>query len=400
MRISDDLTGSGRTVLRGGFGAMYERIQGNDMYNAGPNQPYSASVTFNNVLLSNPKTSLLTGQTLTAPITVGDLTGLAYTDYKLPVSYQYSFGVQHQLGHESVLSLSYVGNQSRHQNGYREINLPLQSNLPGVINGTTSFNTVVPYRGFHSLRMSEMAENGHYNSLQLSFHSRMRKDLALEFAYTLSRAWDPATNFGGDMYNISNPYDRNYDYGVSMADRTHVAVASFVYDIPIFRNSPSHAVRSTLGGWQLSGIGLMQSGLPLNITLSGSQGSNGVPNSTNRPNLSGSIDYPQSVQQWFNPGAFSAPAVGAWGNLKKGEVRGPGRDNWNLSLFKNFWFNESRGSGIELRIETFNTFNHVQFRNVSTGASFNSAGRIDNNFGQITGVWDPRVFQFGLKLHF
>jgi len=67
---------------------MYERIQGNDMYNAGPNQPFSASVTFNTVALSNPNLSLLTGQTLTAPITVGSITGLAYTDYKLPVSYQ------------------------------------------------------------------------------------------------------------------------------------------------------------------------------------------------------------------------------------------------------------------------------------------------------------------------
>ena len=67
-----DLSGSGKTVLRGGFGIMYERIQGNDMYNAGPNQPFSTNVTFNNVSLSNPNTSLLTGQTLTAPITVGE----------------------------------------------------------------------------------------------------------------------------------------------------------------------------------------------------------------------------------------------------------------------------------------------------------------------------------------
>ena len=119
-----DLTGNGKTVLRGGFGLMYERIQGNDMYNAGPNEPFSTNVTFNNVSLSNPNLSLLTGQTLVAPITVGSITGLAYTDYKLPAAYQYSFGFQREVWHDSVFQAAYVGNFSRHQNDYRDVNLP------------------------------------------------------------------------------------------------------------------------------------------------------------------------------------------------------------------------------------------------------------------------------------
>src|SRR5437899_9010125 len=65
-----DLTGSGKTVVRGGFGMMYERIQGNDMYDAGPNIPFSTSVTFSNVSLSNPSTSVISGNTVVAPITV------------------------------------------------------------------------------------------------------------------------------------------------------------------------------------------------------------------------------------------------------------------------------------------------------------------------------------------
>jgi hypothetical protein len=138
----------------------------------------------------------------------------------------------------------------------------------------------------------------------------------------------------------------------------------------------------------------MQSGLPLQITLGGPQASNGLTSgkAVNRPDRIAAIMYPKSVAQWFDPSAFASPAVGAWGNLERGAVRGPGRFNWNLALFKNLPITERWGS-IELRVETFNTFNHVQFRSVSSSYS-------DKSFGQVTSAWDPRVFQFGVKLKF
>jgi Carboxypeptidase regulatory-like domain len=396
-----DLSGNGKTILRGGFGTMYERIQGNDMYNAGPNQPFSTVVSFDNVSLSNPNTSVLTGLTQTAPITVGSLQTLSYSDYKLPVVYQYSVGIQRQLAADSVLSVTYVGNQSRHQNDYRQINLPPLSALPGLINGTTVLNTVVQYLGFHDIRQSENAMNAHYNGLQVELKSRVKRDLTLSAAYTWSRSIDPSTAFGGDMTNVTNPYDRAYDYGPSAADRTHIGIVSFVYDIPTFRNASNRAVKVGLGGWQISGIGLMQTGLPLNITVSGPQGANGLPNAGNRPDFSGSVEYTSNVNNWFSATGFSLPTKGEWGTLPKGEVRGPGRQNWNLSLFKNFTISETRGSGIELRIESFNTWNHTQFNGISTGASFASDGKtINNDFGRVNSMWDPRVFQVGVKVKF
>jgi hypothetical protein len=387
-----DLTGHGKTILRGGFGSMFERIQGNDMYNAGPNQPFSTNVTFNNVSLSNPNSSLLTGQTLTAPITVGSITGLAYSDYKLPTSYQFSVGVQHEIHQGTVLSVTYVGNQNRHQNDYRDVNLPSPGVLPGLIGGTLSYNTVVPYLGFHNITLAENAENSHYNAMQVSLRSQV-KDLTLQFAYTLSRSIDPATSFGGDLYTVSNPYNRAYDNGPSMADRTQIALVDFIYQVPFFRRSSNHFMKTALGGWELSSIATMETGLPLNITLGGSQGSNGLAAATNRPNINGSVSYPDSVASWFSPAAFSLPAVGQFGTLGKGVVRGPGRHNWNMSLFKNFILSESRGSRLEFRAESFNTFNHTQFNGVST--TFTSS-----NFGAVTSTWDPRVFQLGMKLVF
>lgn len=394
-----DFSGDHKTVVRGGFGAMYERIQGNDVYNAGPNVPFSSSVTFNDVSLSNPGKSLITGATVPSPITVASITGLSYSDYKPPVSYQYSIGVEREIAPNSVLNISYVGNQNRHQNDYRNTNLPNQALLPSLINDGTKnpaynknlfYNTVVPYAGFGSIILAENPGNGHYNSLQVSLNSQIRKDLSMNVAYTLSRAIDPST--GGDLYHVSDPYNRAYDNGPSAFDRTNILVVNFIYDLPIFRHSQHQLLKSALGGWEVAAIGTMQSGLPIFITESGAQSNNGVPDATNRPNLTGNISYPGTVGSFF-AGDFSNPAYGQWGNLGKGAIRGPGRDNWNVSLFKSFMISEEHRRSFELRVETFNTWNHTEFRNV--GTSFGSS-----QFGQVTSTWDPRTFQLGAKLHF
>jgi len=394
-----DLTGSGKTVVRGGFGIMYERIQGNDMYNAGPNIPFSFQLnTPTPVEFTNPHLALTTGTAGILPINPASITGLAIDQYKQPASYQWSIGVQRQIGARSVLGVAYVGNTNRFQNDYREANLPDEAFLGALIGGA-NYNTApgLPFTGYHSINLSRNEANSHYNGLQVDLSSQVGHDLTLRAFYTLSRTIDAVGgtgNGGGDLQNVSNPYAGwLYDVGPGGYDRTHNVSVNFVYDLPIFRHTENRFVKSTLGGWEVSGIVTITSGLPINPRLSGGQDGNGLPNAVNRPDLVGHVSYPHSVTEWFDTSAFAAPALGAFGNAEHNSLRGPGRDNWNISLFKSFVLSESRGSRFELRVETFNTWNHTQFNQVSTQLG-------SSNFGQVTSAFDPRIFQLGGKIYF
>ena len=406
-----DLTGNGTTVVRGGFGLMYERIQGNDMYNAARNVPWSDNASFNNVLFNDPHLPANGGGAITVPIVPAAITGINRY-YPSPRNSQYSLGVQRSMGRNAVLSVSYVGSQDRHESYWQEINLPPASLLAclqassNCTGAQPAFNGVVQYPGYSAIKQAFNGANSHYNSLQTELRGQVTRDLTLQVSYTLSRAIDPSRGVlgnGGDLDAVTNPYGGwRYDVGPSMFDRTHVAFVNFMYDIPAFRSTSNHLLKATLGGWELSGIVTMQSGAPLDPGLSGSGLLSGLfplGDVSNRPDLTGKISYPHTVNQWFDPAAFSFPAAGTWGNLGFDALRGPGRDNWNLSLFKSFLLSESRGTRFEFRAESFNTWNHTQF-----GGSGLNAGISDNlgssNFGAVTQAFDPRVFQLGGKLIF
>jgi len=401
-----DLTGQGKTVIRGGFGLMYERIQGNDMYNGAVNPPGDPNPTLNNVSLSNPGLQLGTGNVITAaalPVLPLGVTGISQ-HYPAPVSYQYSVGVQQSLGTHTVLSVSYVGSQGRHENYYQAINLPPENLLPGMVAAHALDNTKVQYLGFGGIRLGYNGGNAKYNSLQASLTGTVHRDLHLQVAYTLSKAEDSTTSngSGGDLQNVTNPYAGwKYDFGPSQFDRRNIFFTNFVYDIPLFRNNPSRLVKAGLGGWQLSAIITEESGAPINLGVSGTTAASIINNSATRPNVNGSISYPKTVQQWFNPSVFSKPVCATgpdcYGNLGFDAIRGPGRNNFDLSLKKNFAFTER--FKMEFRADAFNAWNHTQFKgDKNNGGISTNVGAGD--FGQVTGAFDGRQLQLGLKLMF
>jgi Carboxypeptidase regulatory-like domain len=398
-----DLTGQAKTVIRGGYGVTYERIQGNDMYNGAVNPPGDPSPTLHNILLDSA-TSISNNSPYTAaalPVLPLGVTGIA-TNYPPPRSSQYSLGVQQAIGTHAVLNVSYVGSQGRHENFYSAVNLPQLSALPAEVAANSLNYSTLTYPGIGNMRLAFDGANSKYNSLQTSLNGTVHRDLHLQVAYTLARAKDAttATGSGGDLNNATNPYaGYSYDYGPSVFNRNNVFFANFVYDLPIFRNGSS-LQKGLLGGWQLASIITIESGAPINIGVNGTTASSIIGNSGMRPNLTGSISYPKTVSQWFT-GNFSAPACATgpdcYGNLGFDAVTGPGRQNWDMSLLKNFAFTER--FKMEFRVEAFNIWNHPQFEgNANLGGISNNFGA--SNFGAVTAAYDPRELQLGLKLKF
>jgi len=386
-----DLTGKGRTVIRGGFGMFYERIQGNDVYNGGPNPPFSFNPSVNNVYFSDPSVSLLNGQKAAVPIFPASFVALA-RDYLPPTSQQWSFGIQHELAPRTVLSVGYVGNVNIHQRVQRNINQPLTDDprRADVRAGTAVVNEIRPFLGFSSITYGENSTSGNYNSLQVNLRMDNIHGLTFQSAYTWAHAIDSVS---GDFANAYNAYELGYDRASSDLDRRHVLVMNYIYDLPFFKGHPNAFVRQALGGWQLSGITTFQTGLPNTPSYPGDIAGTGFGNV--RPDVIGDPNTgAKTVTEWFNKSAFQAPANLTFGSSGRNVIWRPGRNNWNISVFKVFSLAAlTEDARLQFRLEMFNSFNHTQFSNYDTNF-------LSSNFGKITSTYDARRIQFGLKFTF
>lgn len=397
-----DLFGNGKTVIRSGFGMFFERIQGNDIYGTDTNPPWAYQPSANSVYFSNPNTSNQSGETAATPTSPGNFSALAQNYYN-PGTAQFSLGVQQELAPSIIFGMQYVGMTGWHQDDQRNINTLPISDASGYANreavaGGANANLYRQYPGWANITMNENATNSNYHSLQAALRMENKHGLTVQLAYTWSHEIDIKS---GDLQGVSNPFNLDYDRGSGTLDRRHIFNASYIYELPFFLHSSSALERNTLGGWQISGTTVAEAGVP----VAPSYGTDvlGLGGGTNRPNLSGHVGYPKKPSQWFNTAAFSAPvapwtsgAVGAnagFGSSGKDSIVGPGLFNWNLSLFKEFRITSAEGPRFQLRAESYNTFNHTEFQNVSTGLT-------SSNFGALTSTYDPRVLQFGAKFMF
>jgi hypothetical protein len=395
-----DLFGTGKTILRGGTGVFYERVQGNDVYGTDTNPPWAYKPTADSVLFSTPSVSALNGAAASTPIFPAGMGTLAY-HYPAEATGQYSLGIQQQLAPSIILAVQYVGSDGWNQDDERQLDtLPLSdlTDRQAVTTGANA-NLYRIYPGFSSIQEDENATNSNYNSLQTALGMENKHGLTLHLAYTWSHEIDIESD---DLASpLSDPFNPKYDRGSGTYDRRNILTANYIYNLPFFAHSGNFAARTVLGGWTISGVTTSESGFPQAVTWGGADTLGLGGGTTNRPNITGKVSRPKTREEWFNTSAFTPPVApwaggtgNGWGNAGKDAVYIPGLENTNLSLFKTFALVPSERARLEIRFESFNTFNHTEWNGVNT--SDNGGG----SFGTVTSTYDPRVMQFAGKFLF
>jgi hypothetical protein len=323
------------------------------------------------------------------------------TNFRPAESWQWNVTVSREIMKDTVAEVSYVGNHGLHI--WRFINGNFNDVIPSkraaVAAGTLDGNAARRFGFANNVTRDESTGDSNYQGLQVWIDRRFTKRLAFQAAYTLSRT---ISNVPTQSYQSATTDAFNYDLdkGYADLDRRHSLVLNAVYALPSFKNL-GDVGSAILGDWQLNSIASFYSGTPLNI-ISGVNraGLNG--NTTQRPDRVPGVPLYLHISgdplAFINPAAFAIPAVGTFGNLKRGDVRGPGITNIDFSVAKNWKVKERYG--IQFRTEFFNVLNHPNFRN------FNGLpGGIENNlsnggFGRATSTRGPREIQFGFKFTF
>jgi len=398
LGLAYDPFGNGKWAVRAGLGSFYDRsLNGIWEQNAFQDPPLVQTTTVTNTPLTstlNLFDSPLGGSVAGPPLGPTHLVTTGTPTFKVPSYLDYNLSVQHEIMPNTVLEVGYVGTKGLHLLGDVDVNQPTVA--ARLANPTDDVNAIRPYLGYGAITARLPVFTSNYNSLQVSLNRRFSRGLTLEVGYTWSKFLD--TNPFDRTLATYNTYDYKQSYGPSTLNTPQMLVVSYVYDLPFHGNQNGVAGR-VLGGWEISGITTMQSGQSTAITQS-TDPFGAYPNGLGmlsagdtvqiRADQIGDPHGPKTAAEFFNTAAFTA-AAGHFGTSRPGAILGPGLQVWDLSLMKNINFAEH--IGLQLRLETFNTFNHGNPSGIDTNFG-------DGGFGAVTGWHDPRNVQIGAKIHF
>jgi hypothetical protein len=398
-----------KTVVRASFGIFNDIWAGvmQTVQGIGGDWPSVAQIltpalnTSNEVATVNWQNPLagLGAAGLPAPTPFGQVEWYRDPKAKDPYSEQWNFGVERQLGSNTVMTANYVGSQSHRLTVGGLYNVAL---TPGP--GTPAEVTArQPYPYISPTFYDRSVGNSSYNAFQFSTNHRSSSGLTYLVAYTWSKSTDVGCSgfFGIESCSVQNPYNLKADRSVSGFDLTHVLSASATAPLPFgkgrrFANSNGF-VNYLVGGWQLNGILTLTSGLPYDVYISSD-----IPNVGNFDPGSGNVRANQigdpnalnrSTKQWFNTAAFAPPAPFTFGDSGRNSLRADWFKNLDLSLFRDFPLSERRS--LQFRAEAFNVTNTPTW-----GIPVNDLNN-PAQLGSITSTRSTeRQLQLALKLYF
>ena len=440
-RFAPSMFGNDKTVVRGGFRVGYDEVFNNIPANMALNAPFNITTTQTAGVTQPGKFSYALGLDQNVPLVkrIGQpnqvgLVGLSAEDPNLrsPYIYQYSLGVQRQLGSAFSLEVDYQGSTAHKLGLFIDENQPTVTvNDPTRRGNQTPNIQHFPNPLFGSIGTGVDIGNSNYNSAVVTARYQGRHGLYFEGSYTVGKSIDDGSSFFGSTSERAGLDDRNNlaaDRGPSSFDIRHRGVFVFVYDLPI---GPGHRFlgwsnginRQVFGGWQVSGTTTIQSGTPFTV-FNSSNDFSGFNQLNDRPDVVGSGPFHQNNT---NPDAAfdttyfgcstppcntigkGAPPVGRQGTSGRNQYYGPGLQNWNFSTAKLFPLGTER---LHLRFEAdfFNLFNHTNFSNPVSNESSGNFGKITSTVGSATATavgttagvvgGGPRIIQGSLRLVF
>src|SRR5438552_4720855 len=399
------------TVIRAGVG-LYYALNDNLSYRLDQSGPFNTVLALKNVALSS--INIVPGTPVPAGAKISP-SGIQ-PDLQTPTVESYSLKIEQQVTPNTSFAVGYVGSHGYHELLSIDANVPVPTicpaspcpaNLPA---GTLYYPTNAPLANPKLANTTSWFSEGisSYHGLELDVSHRLSHGLQFTGVYTFSKSLDDGDNMNTSIATNSpaftmNPLQPKWDYGRASFDIRHVAVINAIYDLPFGQNKASGTspfLNKLTGGWQISGIETLQTGLPFTPQMSCNPANDGDSRNPIRPSWNPAFTGQLvlgGANRYFDPSAFVVPANGTYGNVGRNILQGSGLAELDLALAKRLALSERFSA--QFRDDFFNVLNHTNFNTPNAIVFTSAAGGPSATAGVITATsTSSRQIQLGLKL--
>ena len=381
-----------KTVFRAAYGIFYDTFEFNDIQFIKDNAPDLIFESFNN--------DRVTPQDIDTWFPTTSVSSFApfgmNRHNRTPYYQDWNLAGQRQLTPSMYLDVAYVGSKGTHLAGRFNWN---QARLDVDPTHPTPVDSRRPHPGFTDIYENWFQRNSIYNSIQAKLVKTFTSGMSFVAAFTQGRAIDTVSQSAGDPQNILCV---RCDRGLSDLNQSTRFTLSYTYQLPFgpgrhFLSGTSGVPARFVEGWAVNGITTFNTGFPYSAGGESSNTGGFVSDYANRvcnPNLPRGQ---RTVEEYFKTSCIVDNAPGTFGNAGRNDIIGPGTNDWDLSIFKNFTLGKMCEScAIQFRSEFFNIFNHASF----VGDSMGTSPANSFSFGRLFTALDGREIQFALKFLF